>query len=244
MSLSINRASSAREGKPILPLPSSELEQLTDVELARRAKDEPDVRNCLVTRHLETVRQAARYVNFAHYLKDPPEDFVNIAFIKILTPKTWEKYDGKSDPKHFISIVSMNAIRDALRVENRQRRFINQFNEKSELDQLLSLEKYLIDPYAKDLNQRNSLPELEEISHEILKIIPSVYKEQGSRNNLDLIQKTLELSFGIDLGTNPKRIQLKQQEIAKELGIRLPQVKNIKHRFYLLARERLLDKVA
>lgn len=242
MSFTIDRISFARKNQYVLP--SSRVERLTDIELARLAKDNLDARTHLITKNLETVKQAARYITLTHHLKESSEEFESVAFIKVLTPETWKKYDGKSNPKHFISIVSMNAIRDALRVENRQRRFINQFNEKSELDQLLSLEKYLIDPYAKDLNQRNSLPELEEISHEILKIIPSVYKEQGSRNNLDLIQKTLELSFGIDLGTNPKRIQLKQQEIAKELGIRLPQVKNIKHRFYLLARERLLDKVA
>ncbi|OGI13181.1 MAG: hypothetical protein A3I68_04745 [Candidatus Melainabacteria bacterium RIFCSPLOWO2_02_FULL_35_15] len=242
MSFTIDRISFARKNQDILP--SSRIGRLTDVELARLAKDNLNARVHLVTKNLETVKQAARYITFTYHLKEASEEFESVAFIKILTPETWEKYNGKSNPKNFISIVSMNAIRDALTKENRQRRFINQFNEGSKPDQSMSLEEYLVDPLTENPNKRNGLPELEETNYEILKIIPSVYKEQGSRNNLDLIQKTLELSFGIDLGTNPKRTQLKQQEIAKELEIRLSQVKNIKHRFYLLARERLLDKVA
>lgn len=215
------------------------VDELGDIELARLAKSNKEARDYLVLKNLDTVKQAAKYISYSHDLRGNPEELESDALIKLLAPETWEKYDLKrrAEPKHFISIVSMNAIRDELRKDGRQRRFLGHINEQN----LNSDQPYLIDPMSENLNKKNDLPELEEMKGEFLRSLHFIYT-RGI--NTGTVQKIIELSYGIDLGTNREREQLKAKEITNLTGVGIARLKSLKFRFNQILKRRLIDSAA
>ena len=212
------------------------LKQFSDAKLAKLASNNEEAKNLLILRNMNAVEQAAIYVVIKYGLKEPTEEFESIAVTKLLAPEIWK--EEISNVPGYIFRVSKNAIIDELRKDIRQRKFINQFNETSSMDKSKTLEEYLLDPLANDLNRNIRMFELEE---ELIKSIPLVYKTGGNQN---LVQQIVELSYGINLGTNPSCKKLKGQEIADKLGINFGTMKTIKFMFNKVVRKRLLEKAA
>ncbi len=229
LTVSRNQLYSARQTQ-------SEINKLSNAELAKLARKDESARNLLVIKNKDVIEQAAKYVVIERNLNEHPEEFESIAVIKLLRPDTWEA--NISDVRNYIFRVSKNAIIDELRKEFRQGRFLSQFNETSSLNKAKTLEEYVTDPMANDLNRNSGMLELEE---ELLRSIPLVYK---TGENPDLVQQIIELSLGIDLGTNPSHNQLKGKEIADNLNIPLTTLKNIKFRFNQEVRNRLVSQAA
>ncbi len=211
-------------------------EKSSDTELARLATESEEARNLLILRNLHVIKQAAIYVVIERELKELPEEFESIAVIKLLASEIWEK--EILNIQNYIFRISKNAIIDEVRKETNQRRFVKQYDETSSLDKPKTLEEYVTDSPANDVNRNNSMLELEE---ELRRSIPLTYKKG---DNESLVQQIVELSYGIDLGTNPSYEKLKGQEIANRFGINLGTMKTIKFMFNQVIRERFLEKAA
>lgn len=205
----------------------------SDAELAKLSQNSEEARNLLVLKNMDMVKQATRYVVIEYGLNEQPEEFESIAIIKLLTPEIWKS--KLSNIRGYIFRVSKNAIIDELRKDVRQRRFVNQFDETSAMHKTKSLEEYLIDPCS---DRTGEMIELEE---ELLRSIPLVYQ---SGENQDLIKQIVELSYGIDLGTNPNYENLKGEEIASRLNLNLGTMKTIKFMFNNVVRNRLRNNAA
>lgn len=205
----------------------------SDAELAKLSQNNEEARNLLVLKNMDMVKQAASYVVIEYGLNEQPEEFESIAIIKLLTPEIWK--NKLSNVRGYIFRVAKNAIIDELRKDVRQKRFINQFDETSSTNKAKSLEEYLTDPHP------DKTCEMIELEEEILKSIPLVYQSGG---NQALIKQIVELSYGIDLGTNPDCEQLKGEEIAKRLDLNLGTMKTIKFMFNNVVRNRLRNNAA
>lgn len=205
----------------------------SDAELAKLSQDNEEARNLLVLKNMDMVKQAAKYVVIEYGLNEHPEEFESIAIIKLLTPEIWK--NKLSNIRGYIFRVAKNAIIDELRKDVRQKRFINQFDETSVMNKAKSLEEYLTDPLS------SKTGEMIELEEEILRSIPLVYQSGG---NQDLIKQIVELSYGIDLGTNPNCEQLKGEEIASRLNLNLGTMKTIKFMFNNVIRNRLRNSAA
>ena len=234
MSLTITR----NTRQTIIQKSQDTLEKLSDLGLSVLAKDNIDARKLLVLRNQCRVRLAAHIIKQTYGVNKSLEELISDAIPKLLKSNTWKNYDKrKSEVPVFITIVSMNAMRTEL--SRRTERFL-QFPANEENNPWE--EEQLVDPYAKDLNKSDDLPEMEEILR-VLKDCIKFTRKRSFTNRAQFIQQIIELAYGIDLGTNPDLKELEPKQIAEQLKIKHPSLRTLIHRFKKIARPKITEEL-